>query len=768
MGCFGDREKGPPEHTAKWAYLTLSDFKCTSAWTGFAYAWLWFMAFVAVAVFGVDTFTAVNLLLFNRWSSQIEPPVPFTYTRWIFAGCIMLSWVLYAYEWQRAVRVIRRGGVAESYMDSLAVSLQSMRGNGWKRFLVFTELTKSRKGADYAALFVYFAFQGAVRVILAEGPRQAINGMTLYAVLRADLLTVGDHPAIVQFFLNVQALAEQNNTHAAIYFSMLFTLVIWVFSALSLVIAGLIYLLFLWHYIPQCDGRLSVYCRRKIDKRLERIVEHKVKAALEEEERLKRKAEKKELKRQKTDLSGQPPAVPKLARQPTLPQLDAASDTSDTDADDKLSGSHLSRQNTNTTVSTLPVYTNRPQTRNGPTPGPMNHYEPMSDDHPGMPRRMGTQSSGWSDGRPRMPRSATNASASTNTSFGDQAPLLANAGFAGADNNLPTMPPTAWNRQGTASPMNQGRPGGRPGPGPDDFAARRPFAPLSRADTIGSSRSYDPYSSSSNGPNAPGAGVDQQYGDDPILALNRPHMVPNDRSYSPAPRSGTPGSSRPYILGQMNGPPQTRPPPPSQHLPPPQSAMGLDFGLDRPSTGFSNAQLPEQGNLPSRVTSPAQFGPPSRQATPGNQQTYMRPPVREQTYTSFRPSSARPNGRTSPDSYEMSANPSHQQLNQTPSATSYVPFNPGLRNTNSTPIPNPSDAQAVPKVGPASVLPHAVTVVGGPGTNNNYFGHVRDTSLRGAAAQTPLAHNAESYDDILDDYGPSTSTETGPGTARRL
>ena len=107
-----------------------------------------------------DTYTAVNLLAFDKWSSKIEPAIPLKYSKWIFAGCIIASWVLCGFEWVRAIRVIRRGGVAESYMDTLAVSIQSMRGKGWKRFLVFAELTKSKKGVDYIALFVYFQFQG--------------------------------------------------------------------------------------------------------------------------------------------------------------------------------------------------------------------------------------------------------------------------------------------------------------------------------------------------------------------------------------------------------------------------------------------------------------------------------------------------------------------------------------------------------------------------------------------------------------------------------
>ena len=90
--------------------------------------------------------------------------ISFEISKWIFASCIILSFILLGFEWFRAIGVIRRGSVAESYLDPLAVILQSIRvdknGHGYKRFLVFVELTKSRKGIDYVAIFVYFQFKG--------------------------------------------------------------------------------------------------------------------------------------------------------------------------------------------------------------------------------------------------------------------------------------------------------------------------------------------------------------------------------------------------------------------------------------------------------------------------------------------------------------------------------------------------------------------------------------------------------------------------------
>lgn len=63
----------------------------------------------------------------------------------------------------RAIRAIRSGSIAQSYLDDLAVRIQSARiigrGRGWKKFLVFAELTKSKKGAEYVALYSYFSFE---------------------------------------------------------------------------------------------------------------------------------------------------------------------------------------------------------------------------------------------------------------------------------------------------------------------------------------------------------------------------------------------------------------------------------------------------------------------------------------------------------------------------------------------------------------------------------------------------------------------------------
>ncbi|RKF55848.1 putative vacuolar membrane protein [Erysiphe neolycopersici] len=293
MGCSGRVKAEHIRPEQKWEFIILNDFHSTSYFNPIAYAYLWASLVISGAVYGVDTFTAVNLLAYDRWTSEVDPFIPLNISKWIFSVCIIASLVNLAFEQVRAMRVIRRGAVAESYLDSLAARLQSTRfRSGWKRFLVFAELTKSKKGAEYVALFTYFSFQSWIRIVFCQGPRQVINALTLYSVLKPQYDS--DQPdigvSLLTFFKNLGILADKNEHQVIILSAMAFTLVIWGFGALRLLFALLAYLLFLWHYIPKADGGLSRYCERKINTRLAQIVSLKVNKAIEQEERKRQKA----------------------------------------------------------------------------------------------------------------------------------------------------------------------------------------------------------------------------------------------------------------------------------------------------------------------------------------------------------------------------------------------------------------------------------------------------------------------------------------------
>ncbi|KAF6523833.1 hypothetical protein HZS61_012332 [Fusarium oxysporum f. sp. conglutinans] len=375
MTCCGNRKKqvvGIADQ--KWEYINLRDFKSRGCGTVFAYIYLWLMLLVSVAVYVVDSFTAVNLLVFDRWSSKIDPAISFDVTKWIFSICIILSFINLAYEGFRAFRVIRRGNVAESYLDSLAVRWESIRlgSQGWKRFLVFAELTKSKEGAQYIALFTYFNFQAWIRVIICSGPRQVLNAFTLKSVYEAQLTPTADNvgESITGFFEKIKILAEEDYQQALILSGMCFTLVIWVFSALFLLAAVLFWVFFLYHWIPAADGGLSGYCERKVTKALMKIVTKTVNKALAREEASRFKAEVKAAKK-----NGEKPHLDRAATLPTLPNVGPVT---------KMD--HPPMLNRNDTMMTLPPYTSRPG-----TPGGMENAPPASERT--VPSRQGTTAS---------------------------------------------------------------------------------------------------------------------------------------------------------------------------------------------------------------------------------------------------------------------------------------------------------------------------------------------------------------------------------------
>jgi len=190
----------------------------------------------------IRSYTAVILLAFNRWTNDtLEKSgiIDFDIARIVFSVCIFFSIVLLAIDWFRAVKVIKSDGVAEAYMDLIAVGFNCIWGGkgkgdtGWKRFLVFSRLTKSRGVVDYLALFTYFAFKGWVRIIFAEGPRVVINALTFISVTQADVIvhsSGGD--GWEKFGKNVEALYNENKIQVMILGTMAFTSLFWVMAVL--------------------------------------------------------------------------------------------------------------------------------------------------------------------------------------------------------------------------------------------------------------------------------------------------------------------------------------------------------------------------------------------------------------------------------------------------------------------------------------------------------------------------------------------------------
>jgi hypothetical protein len=593
---------------------------------------------------------------------------------------------------------MKGSGVAQSYLDPLAVRIQSVRmgkeGRGWKRFLVFAELTKSRKGADYVALFTFYSFEGKqstlvrrtaaerikawTRIVFAEGPRQVINALTLYSVLQADLIPNGKHAPthghspVVQFFDNIEILASKNREQAVVLFGMLWTLIIWVISALSLAASLILYLLFLFHHIPSEDGSLSNYCRRKINRRMERIIKTKVDKALKKEDELRVRQEAKEGR--------------DIKRQPTLPLFDNAGE---------LSMPTLSRPSTQ---STLPEYTSRDGSDR-------TSAESLS-------RKPTLPDVGIVAGRPPPPtRTATHASSTSWASYASNAPLVGEAASMGYSPSVGVQTP--------ASATSAGWPARQP--------PSRSMTGMSQSTQRSYTAGFGTRSSSAQGDrNASGA-----Y---PMEPLSRPGTG----------MSSGPGSSGRRGPGPSPSEPQGRRTPTNQYNPyfPPLPESGRNNPIDSDSyqpnsQGGRTPTIQNNSYYPSTVESGRQ-SPGShsliRSQTPGG----TMPPPR-----SFTPGASRP---MTPGSQSVGGElPSLPRLHtaQNSNNSGYAAYSPNNYSSTPTSAAPPGAYRSFTQPNVSSGMP-------------NYSGRQTPQSSRSAyppqrSGTAPLPQRQNTHDDLMDD-----------------
>lgn len=584
-----------------------------------------------------------------------------------------MSFIFLFYRWLRAIRVMRQSGVANSYLDPLAVRIQSARmgkeGRGWKRFLVFAELTKSRKGADYVALFAHYSFEAWLRVLVAEGPRQAVNAVTLYSVMQLKLVPKGDeaktegHTPIIQFFVNVGVLADTNKEQAVILFGMLWTLCIWVISILQLIIAVTLYLVFLWHHIPTADGSLTKYCRRKVNARLERIVKVKVDKAIAKENAIR--------VRQAKDGGSD------FKRQPTLPNLGE-------NGGDGLPA--LSRQ---TTMTTLPEYSSRPQTgRNS------NESLPMRE--PTLPN--------LNNNRPGPPeRSATHGSAASWQSYDSNAPLMNEAGDMGYSDR-PRSPASGW--------------GSRPPPG-------RSMTGISGV-SQSSQRSFSP-GPGGGSPSAGGRSTPGTYQMEPLSRSTAnmssgPPMTGAVPPLSQGRRTPSNQSNNSYF------PPMRSESAQGQRMPPTARASDESLGRRTPA-GTMNPYFPpiqEGRNSPAPSMRPHMSGPP-RSFTPNG------PP----SGRSMTPNGGPPGRSITPTGQPTL--PRLQTQSRMGSNNDYIAFSP-----------SPMSSQTPPSTGPESQPYRSFSKPGAPPSAQSYNSRPPQSSQSNYAPSR--AGSGPQYDPVADIY----------------
>ncbi|KAI9000903.1 hypothetical protein BD414DRAFT_473061 [Trametes punicea] len=328
--CKGARWKREvvPDH--KFDFIDTREFRDNGCGMRMKYLWLYIGVLISFLVYVSDIFTAVTMLTTTSWSNAIFnscPPnqgngcvyIPFSIGRWLFFGCVVFSFLLLAYEAYKAKKIIQSRDISYAFTNVMANKYYSLRS--YDHFCFFNHIAASTKRMDDFAFFVFFTFKSWKRLLFADGPRQSINALTLYAFY---LSKEDDGP-----FWSISKYFDGDLITSALTVSTAFTVFIFIISLLMLIIAGICYIPLLCHI----QGNLKEYCCHKVDKRISEIIKRRNKQRLAKAAALAKKeaaGDFSHLKNKKGELIAKP--LP----QPTLPNVSL-----DDDDDSSTIGSTL-------------------------------------------------------------------------------------------------------------------------------------------------------------------------------------------------------------------------------------------------------------------------------------------------------------------------------------------------------------------------------------------------------------------------------------------
>ncbi|CAG8556809.1 3984_t:CDS:2, partial [Scutellospora calospora] len=183
------------------------------------YAFIFLVILKTVLVYIADVWTAVILLIFNRWSSTVNPAIPIYISKWIYVGCIFASFILLVLEARKARSVMKSDDISFAFTNLIAYKCYTF---GWKR------------------------------LVFAEMPRQAINAFTLYSFIPLNT---------AKKYLDITYYSDDMSQRIVVGL-MAFSLIIFIFSALRILFAAILYV----PLICMIRGNLKEYCCHKIDK----------------------------------------------------------------------------------------------------------------------------------------------------------------------------------------------------------------------------------------------------------------------------------------------------------------------------------------------------------------------------------------------------------------------------------------------------------------------------------------------------------------------
>ncbi|KAK3816424.1 MAG: hypothetical protein J3Q66DRAFT_432079 [Benniella sp.] len=239
-------------------FFNVSDFHNASAWAHIRHAWFWITILKAIMVFCGDVWTCIVLLTSSTWTLEIKPVIPISVARWIFAGSLLSSWILWVFDFRRANKIIKDQDVSNTISNKMASWFYCLQG--YDCFCFVDHITGHSGPSERILLFVFHELQvGAAYSAGASEHHQHHGRCRTSADHWFDLGRLDELDAILSHLKGMYKLA---------FCAMAFTSLMFILSGIATLIAVVLWIFF----FGKTYGDLKEDVRDLMNKRINAVI----------------------------------------------------------------------------------------------------------------------------------------------------------------------------------------------------------------------------------------------------------------------------------------------------------------------------------------------------------------------------------------------------------------------------------------------------------------------------------------------------------------
>ncbi|CDK27042.1 unnamed protein product [Kuraishia capsulata CBS 1993] len=144
----------------------------------------------------------------------------------VFIGCIGISFIILIFRWIQGYKIYQTGQIALSYFYAVPRNFFSLKKFSY--FCVFNEVS-SGSFFNWFTFLTYFALKDWLNLLVADSPRQLLNGYTIFT-------TITNNRSTSNIIAVIKAIATEDVRQAVILSLMTLSFVIWLIFIVRFII----------------------------------------------------------------------------------------------------------------------------------------------------------------------------------------------------------------------------------------------------------------------------------------------------------------------------------------------------------------------------------------------------------------------------------------------------------------------------------------------------------------------------------------------------